>query len=453
MNSRKIRILGINPWIYDFAAFDLWLAPLGLLSVLNGFRLAGADIDFIDCLEQKNTKKFGTGFFERTRVPLRNDIRIEDRYFARYGISIRDFVHQLHTRFESDAPDLILITTLMTYWYPGAFKTIQLCKQIFPETPIWLGGRYASSCYAHACENSRADYVVKQKCFDDPLVKKWVSDQRLNPQNLQEKTNLFKASSLLHHRNFRVIGASVGCPYQCTYCTQGDDTIPFYQREIDHIIDEIDGYVFEEHISDIAFYDDAFLVKRQSHFVPLAKKMIQRYSKYNVRFHVPNAIHASMIDEETAQLLFDANFKTIRIGFETVDQKLQKETGGKITTPRFVSAVKNLEKSGFSASDIGVYLLVGIPAQNIESVYQSIRFVKELGCSPKLCEFSPIPGTPDFYKHDKESISRFLDEPLWQNNTLMPYWHKVFTPSVFSELKAYAYNKISQHYSESVLHV
>jgi hypothetical protein len=29
----KPRILLVNPWIYDFAAFNFWLRPLGLLMV------------------------------------------------------------------------------------------------------------------------------------------------------------------------------------------------------------------------------------------------------------------------------------------------------------------------------------------------------------------------------------------------------------------------------------
>ena len=45
------RALLINPWIYDFAAYDFWAKPLGLLylgSILeeNGFR-----VDLIDLLD------------------------------------------------------------------------------------------------------------------------------------------------------------------------------------------------------------------------------------------------------------------------------------------------------------------------------------------------------------------------------------------------------------------
>jgi hypothetical protein len=46
-------VLLINPWIYDFTAYDFWLKPLGLLYIAallgrhGSFRLS-----FIDCLDR-----------------------------------------------------------------------------------------------------------------------------------------------------------------------------------------------------------------------------------------------------------------------------------------------------------------------------------------------------------------------------------------------------------------
>jgi hypothetical protein len=48
----KKNILLVNPWIYDFAAYDFWLAPLGLLSLAAFLRKNGYDIRMIDCLRR-----------------------------------------------------------------------------------------------------------------------------------------------------------------------------------------------------------------------------------------------------------------------------------------------------------------------------------------------------------------------------------------------------------------
>ena len=50
----KRRLLLINPWIYDFAAFNLWVEPIGLLSIGSIFRQHGYQLNFIDCLDRYN---------------------------------------------------------------------------------------------------------------------------------------------------------------------------------------------------------------------------------------------------------------------------------------------------------------------------------------------------------------------------------------------------------------
>ena len=41
-------VLGINPPVYDFAWFDLWSKPAGLLSLMHNLRRRGNDIHLID---------------------------------------------------------------------------------------------------------------------------------------------------------------------------------------------------------------------------------------------------------------------------------------------------------------------------------------------------------------------------------------------------------------------
>ena len=44
-------VLLVNPWIYDFAAYDLWSKPLGLLYLAGFLRHCGFEIHLIDCLD------------------------------------------------------------------------------------------------------------------------------------------------------------------------------------------------------------------------------------------------------------------------------------------------------------------------------------------------------------------------------------------------------------------
>jgi hypothetical protein len=150
----KPAIVLINPWIYDFAAFDLWSKPLGLLFIAGYLRKHGFRIHLIDCLSRHHpdTKEdrrrespyrhtFGTGKFNREQVPKPTPLRHVTRPFSRYGIPRELFIKELE-RVEN--PAAILVTSLMTYWYLGVNEVIALAKDIHPGVPVYLGGIYAT---------------------------------------------------------------------------------------------------------------------------------------------------------------------------------------------------------------------------------------------------------------------------------------------------------------------
>ena len=56
---KKKKILLINPWIYDFAAYDFWIKPLGLLYMASLFRKNGYNVHLIDCLNVYHPKLKG----------------------------------------------------------------------------------------------------------------------------------------------------------------------------------------------------------------------------------------------------------------------------------------------------------------------------------------------------------------------------------------------------------
>jgi len=51
--NRRMRknILLVNPWIYDFAAYDFWLKPMGLLYLGGLLRANNHNVYYIDCLD------------------------------------------------------------------------------------------------------------------------------------------------------------------------------------------------------------------------------------------------------------------------------------------------------------------------------------------------------------------------------------------------------------------
>ena len=164
MKSDTPHILLINPWIHDFAAYDFWAKPLGLLSLASILRCHGFNISYIDCLDRFHSQapptdpyaRFGRGPYLKTRIPKPSGLGDIQRNFSRYGIRKTWFKKDLHS---IEPPDLVLMTSMMTYWYPGVQETIAVVREVFPEVTIVLGGIYVSLCYEHAKSHSGADRV------------------------------------------------------------------------------------------------------------------------------------------------------------------------------------------------------------------------------------------------------------------------------------------------------
>ena len=57
----KPRILLVNPWIHDFAAFNLWARPLGLLKVAEYLSAFDAELLFLDCTDSYKPNGHGIG--------------------------------------------------------------------------------------------------------------------------------------------------------------------------------------------------------------------------------------------------------------------------------------------------------------------------------------------------------------------------------------------------------
>jgi hypothetical protein len=134
---KRPRILLINPWIHDFAAFNLWARPLGLLEVAEYLSAFDVDLLFIDCADACDPGAFGSGKYRSEIIPKPGMLRTIPRYYKRYGIAVDDF----RSRLQACMPfDIVLMTSMMTYWYPGVQETIRIVREMARSVPLVLGG-------------------------------------------------------------------------------------------------------------------------------------------------------------------------------------------------------------------------------------------------------------------------------------------------------------------------
>jgi len=447
------KILLINPWIHDFAAYDFWLKPLGLLYLGGLLRQNGHRVDFIDCLDpyhpsmpeeiRKKPKRhsYGDGKFFRQVISVPGSLKITDRSYCRYGILPEIFADELRKHIDAD---IVLITSMMTYWYPGVFEAIRIIKEILPSVPVVLGGKYATLCYDHAARKSGADHVIagqgeKQILL---LLKKIFGEEPVFIPDENDLDSLpYPAFDLIRKIEQLPITTSRGCPYRCSYCSSHIIYDKFLRRNPVKVVDEIEYWQKKYGVINFSFYDDALLVKPAEMIIPMLNELKRR--KMSCQFHCPNGLHLREINREMSELLYSSGFKTIRFGFETSDFNMQIKTGGKVKNEELRIAVSHLKNAGYKTSDIGIYLLCGMPGQSAKEVRESIGFVRECGAKPVLAEYSPIPGTKMWDEAVASSPFDIQGEPLYHNNSLLPCQNSDFSFAAYAELKKIIKNDLN----------
>ena len=406
------KILLVNPWIYDFAAYDLWLKPWGLLKISSILKKNGFKVYYVDTLdrhhplikEKINDRADGTGKYLTEVIKQPDVFQDIPRKYKRYGLSLESFRKAL----PREDIDFILVSSSMTYWYQGVFQAIKMLRRVYKGVPVILGGTYASLCYSHAVEKSGADYVVK--------------NNELNKLSLiLGKECDFSFSNILdelidyeyyHNSAYAVLRISLGCPFNCLYCAQKLLGPGFILKDKKSALKEIKMFC-QRGIRNFAFYDDALLFNQD--YISWYLEAIVKEVGQDVNFYTPNGLHAKFLTENIAGLMKKANFINPILSLETVNKGKEKLWHRKVTGEQLQKAISNLKKAGYKKGEYSVYLMLGAPGSNIEEVKEGVDFVHSLGARISLSEFSPIPGTKM-----AENFNGIDEEPLLQNNSFFP---------------------------------
>ena len=417
----------MNPPIHDFAAYDFWLRPYGLLTVTGQLR-GQAEFLFFDYLDRVRSNcglqiddcglggpfdtnpqsafrnpqsdQWGRGPFPFERIPNPAHLKDIPRYFRRFGWPRANFQQYLgkHAPF-----DFALVQTMMTYWYPGVAEVIEDIRHACPDARIVLGGNYATLCTEHA-RRLGADPVV----VGSDLQPLW---QLLGLTPDSEQPALWEVYDSLH---VGAIKLSDGCPFRCSYCSVPKVYAGFKPRPLGRALAELQ-FLVERGAENVAFYDDALLCDAEKVLAPFLHEVIGRGIRVN--FHTPNALNARFVTTELADLMVRAGFKTFYLGFESASRLWQQGTGGKVFSEELAQSAKYLLAAGADPANVTAYQILGHPDSDLQELEASMRFVHGLGIRGMLADFSPIPGTAD-----GEACRRWvdMDEPLMHNKTAFP---------------------------------
>jgi len=445
-------VLLINPPIYDFAAYDFFNKPLGLLYLAAFLRRAGYNVRLIDALDRRRqdlicrfpartVKANGTAKYHSEVIATPALLRQVPLHYRRFGLPADLFAQALAEAVAEEPPAAVLVTSMMTYWYPAVADTIKQIRKVTPAVPIALGGVYARLMPDHAQRVCQPDWLYTGGSL--LTVLKWLDSLTGRSSRYNHMDDNFlawpaPAYELYSQLDYLTVITSVGCPFRCDYCASGLLQRQLLQLDADSFLAQLQSLIplldNSQDCLNIAFMDDALLAGGEQRIINILQRCLQL--NLPLRFHCPNGLHARFITERIAELIYTNNFSTVRISYEASDSSIrwQQASDHKVSDKDFQNAVRSLVGAGYKASQLDAYILVGLPGQTISEMEQSALAACDLGLKVRLCQYSPIPGTRLF---DLACRRYGIDpaEPLLHNNTVLPALDKAISWETLQQFK------------------
>jgi radical SAM superfamily enzyme YgiQ (UPF0313 family) len=438
-----MKVLFVNPYISDFTAYDMWLRPLGLYYLAAVVRRSSAaEIYMLDALDrfqdgiETRGRADGRGKFPRAFLEKPALYKDVPRNYSRYGIPIELFKDKLAALPEVD---VILVTSLMTYWLDGLQFTLEILKQRFPAARVVLGGVLPSLAPAETRSRLPVDHYVKGPG-------EWALLRLLGELGARVTGSVepgaccefpFPAVELAGTREYVPLLTARGCPLKCSYCASRLLNPSFCERRPGDILAEIEQRRRDFHSRHFIIFDDALLINKKKRFLPVFSRLA-REGEGAIRFHTPNGLHAREIDPESAAVLHAAGFATLRLSFESLSAGILRRSDGKVTRKEMENAVRHLEHAGYRRGQLGAYLLFGYPGQTMRDMEISLDFISGLGLVPHLAVFSPVPGTADFLALQRRGVLATPLDLLETNKTYFLYRKSGFSGDEILRVKEMA---------------
>ena len=190
--------------------------------------------------------------------------------------------------------------------------------------------------------------------------------------------------------------SSVGCPYQCNYCT---DQV-FYKRRfnayrVERVVSDLAELVPRYDIEHVPLFDSNFLVDRKR-AVAIAKGIIASGVKFQWDFQTSTDFLALM-SEEDVRLLAESGVHHIGFGTESASQEVLV-----LMNKRFQHVeqmVETARKTNLAGIHVVFNIILGYPGETEAHRQQTFRIMSDIAkeyanvsFSPNI--FTPYPGIP-----------------------------------------------------------
>jgi anaerobic magnesium-protoporphyrin IX monomethyl ester cyclase len=330
-------------------------------------------------------------------------------------------------------PDYIGVTAITTE-ISIVFEIANICKTIFKNSKIVLGGVHPTVMPEETLKNENVDFVIRgegefsfleliqgNKIENIKGLSYKKNNKTVHNESSDRIKNLddlpFPAFNLLPMSNYhpplglykRLPATNIitarGCPNICTYCaTQTIWGRRLFFRSVDNIIEEIKLLVKDFGIKEISISDDTFTISKER-VMEFCNKLIT--NKIDLTWSCNSRVEK--IDEESLRLMKKAGCHHICYGIESADKEILKNINKNINLDKARELIRLTKKAGITCR---ASFMFGNPGEIAESMKKTLQFA--ISSNPDYAVFNittPYPGTP-MYKWAKEN--GYLMDENWE---------------------------------------
>ncbi|HDP74135.1 MAG TPA: radical SAM protein [Candidatus Woesearchaeota archaeon] len=311
----------------------------------------------------------------------------------------------------------VIVTMLSVNFVHKDYETIKKLKNAFPNIKV-IGIGYIPSHYRE--EFTGIDYILdnlfeerifnalKEKDLIKGIEKFLKKPLDFDPDIIDtDNRDLIKASDyseLFCRGKTAFLHYSFGCSFGCNYCIHAYDLKPARKRSKEKVFAEILD-ICRRGYKNIKFLDDNITL--DADFI-LSLRNFVKNNRIKANFYGLSRI--DLINEKTASLLKEANFRRLYIGVETFNKDLQKYYKKNINV-EFSGLIEKFNLLRKKGIETAVWILYHPLKENKSDVIENARKLKKLRASfVNIGVLTPYPGT-DIFQKETDSI-RFQMSPF-----------------------------------------
>lgn len=306
--------------------------------------------------------------------------------------------------------NIIGVSSLMSSNWSGAYRLIELIKEVIPGSCIVIGGPHATAFPDHVYKYSAADYICIGEGEDSFLnFIKGIPHEgiRTNRFITRNRTTFIEdldtlpfpdRSLLMDGRETKelYVTFSRGCPHKCSFC--GSFLIQgrvWRHKSIDKVKAELRHYYAQWGVRKFVVEDDNPCPGKRGvkHFKEICKFIIEEMPR--VRFNVSHGIPVyATADKELCDLLWKAGFREMTFPIESTNQAVLKDMKKENTPKYWKMGIKNWPEKNPPAQ-----IIIGYPfKETIESMLQTMFDISNVKGRIWASHFRLNKGTPLFQR-------------------------------------------------------